>query len=78
VPARAMVGVKLLIVGASLTARTVKGIVLVPEPPDVVTTIADTAHDDRARGATTGTVTTAGVPLKVTVLFPGVALKPTP
>src|SRR5216110_727239 len=81
VPARAIGGVKLLIVGASLAARTVKGIVLVPEPPDVVTTIVPVV-------APAGTVvvicvgveavTTAGVPLKVTVLLPGVLLNPTP
>ena len=57
------------------------GIVLVPEPPEVVTVIMPVV-------APTGTVvlicvgvaavTGAGVPLKVTLLLPGVLLNPTP
>jgi hypothetical protein len=59
----------------------VNGIVLVPEPPEVVTVIMPVV-------APAGTVvvicvgvaamTTAGVPLKLTLLLPGVLLNPTP
>src|SRR5205823_4349635 len=70
-----------VLVTVSGSARTVNGTALEPEPPGVVTTIVPLV-------APAGTVvvicvgvaavTTAAVPLNVTVLLPGVVLKPTP
>lgn len=80
VPIVAIVGVKLLMVGA-LDAATVKDVALVADPNEVVTAIVPVV-------APVGTVTVsfvvvavttvAATPLKVTVLLPGVALNPMP
>jgi hypothetical protein len=81
VPTAAIVGLKLVMLGALVPAPTIKDVLLVAEPPEVATLIGPVV-------APLGTVTTncvveavvtvAGVPLNWTVFWLGVVLKPVP
>jgi hypothetical protein len=81
VPGAAIVGVKLVIVGAPLVAVTVKALLLVADPAGAVTPIVPVvapAGTETTRLVAVADVTVAAVPLKVTALLAGVELKPVP
>src|SRR5262249_51414854 len=80
VPTVPMTGVKPVIVGAA-GLSTVKVVLLVAEPVGVVTLIAPVVAPDGTvvkSFVTVAEVTVAATPLKVTVFWLGVVLKPVP
>jgi hypothetical protein len=81
VPTVPTVGVKLVIVGASVEPITIKAAALVAEPAGVVTPIGPVLAADGTLvmiWVGVAEVTVAGVPLKLTVFWPGVGENPIP